>query len=44
MENAFILSMKNKELKNDLTLIFNSITKSFPKNGKKDVFEVAPDT
>ena len=44
MEVAFILSMKNKELKSDLTLIFNSITKSFAKNGKKDVFEVAPDT
>ena len=40
MEDAFILSMKNKELKSDLTLIFNSITKSFPENGKKDVFDV----
>ena len=40
MEVAFILSMKNKELKSDLTLIFDSISKSFPENGKKDVFDV----
>ena len=31
---------KNRGLKSDLTLIFNSITKSFPENGKKDILEV----